>query len=726
MLSLALLLSCSWEPADAFAEDQGTETVKVGYYEDGDYMSCNPQGEYAGYNIEFLQELSKQSGLQFEIVDAGSWNAAYSMLVDGEIDLLPSVYYDPERAKEVSFVAQPMCTIYTTLNVRMDDDRYNYEDFEAFSGMNVGIIRGGIDGERFKEFCHEHQVELNIEEYDETELLLSALDDGILDGVAITHLGKNSTFRSVAQFAPSPLFFAVNAEDTELLNDLNRTMDSILLSNPSYETDLYDKYLAPSSNQKPVFTKEELQYIQQGKTVVVAYEPSFAPLSYREEKTGEFKGVTADIFKFIAENSGLIFQFEAHPQNEALELLQQGKVDVLCLTDGDYLWDRKNKFNSTLYYLRTPTSMITRYGAGKPEKLALPQGYQLSETVAKDNPDCEIRYYPSAQACLDAVQNREADAAYMNTQVGGFLMDGARYRGMNEAALGQYTNKMCAGISLSADPRLFSIMNKCIQYLPVEQVDAFLVANSVNAKKISLAEFAGQHIWAVVCGVCLMLGIVILLISYNLRNALRSNRRIQELLYKDDLTGLDNINGFYKKWMAEAEDRKGKNFVLLYGDICQFKLINDNFGFAAGDQVLCACGRTFQEKVEEVENCIRVSADNFVLLLQYDTWESLVKRLKAAVENLDIWRREHTKLPYKIDMVFGVYLINETEDMKINQMLDFANYARRHAKETPGCFACLYDEQMRKDAILALQLEGELEAALNRNDFVVYYQPRFP
>ena len=60
--------------------------------------------------------------------------------------------------------------------------------------------------------------------------------------------------------------------------------------------------------------------------------------------------------------------------------------------------------------------------------------------------------------------------------------------------------------------------------------------NSADAKDISLAEFVEQHTWPVMGGVSLILGIIILLVSYNLRNALRSNRRIQELLYKDELT----------------------------------------------------------------------------------------------------------------------------------------------------------------------------------------------
>ncbi len=46
------------------------------------------------------------------------------------------------------------------------------------------------------------------------------------------------------------------------LAQINRSINDILLRNPDYRTDLYDKYLSPSSNQVPVLTKEEVEYIE--------------------------------------------------------------------------------------------------------------------------------------------------------------------------------------------------------------------------------------------------------------------------------------------------------------------------------------------------------------------------------------------------------------------------------------------------------------------------------
>ena len=165
-------------PLDVSAGESAS-AARVGYYEDGDYMYHNAQGEYEGYNFEFLQEVSKLSGLSYEVVDSPSWQEAFRLLIDGRIDILPAVYRTESRMDQMLFTDESMCTIYTTLNVRMDDNRYNYEDFDAFQGMKVGIIKGGEDGESFKRYCAENSVTLTIVEYDETQNCWTRLETGL-------------------------------------------------------------------------------------------------------------------------------------------------------------------------------------------------------------------------------------------------------------------------------------------------------------------------------------------------------------------------------------------------------------------------------------------------------------------------------------------------------------------------------------------------------------------
>ena len=720
ILMIAVLLIVFLFPLDVSAAETASAAL-VGYYEDGDYMYHNAQGEYEGYNFEFLQEVSKLSGLSYEVVDSPSWQEAFQLLIDGRIDILPAVYRTEGRMDQMLFTDESMCTIYTTLNVRMDDNRYNYEDFDAFQGMRVGIIKWGEDGESFKRYCAQNGVALTIIEYDETQELLDALGSGTLDGVAITHLGRSSVFRSVARFAPTPMYIAVSKQRPDLLAQINRSINDILLRNPDYRTDLYDKYLSPSSNQVPVLTKEEVEYIEAAdEPIHISYDPSFAPFSYKDAE-GELNGIMADIFARIAEKSGLDFQFEACPAATALRAVKLGETDAISVVDGDYLWDERNHMNTTLRFLNTPSAMITQAERTEIEVLALPEGYQLSEHVAQNNPEKEIQYYDYIQACFDAVLDGKAQATYTNTQTANYIISDPKYEKLHVTALTQYPNDLCIGVSKSADPRLFSILDKYIQYMSNEEIDTLLLNNSVSVRPITMEAFVHQNIWLITGLVAAVSGSIILLLCINLFNISRSKRRIQDLLYRDELTGLDNINRFYVR--AEELLAAGK-YAVVYCDIDRFKLINDTFGFEEGDEVLRAFGSILQKSMEDRECCARLSADNFVMLRHYKQWETLAADLMHIQTVLNKWRGERGIIPYEIAVSFGVYQADagETNDMK--QMLDFANYAMRSAKTAAGGSCFLYDEQMRNKALFEQGLEGRLASAMEQGEFEAYYQPK--
>lgn len=163
----AIVLCCLFFCFPAQSDDNAV-SIRVGYYEDGDYMSRGRSAEYIGFNIEFLQKLAKVGGMRYEMLDEGSWENAWHQLLEGHIDMIPAVFRTEEREKEVLFSNLPMGTLYVTLNVRVDDKRYGYEDFSSFQGMRVGIIRGSSDGERFQRYCEKFGVKPIIVPYAET------------------------------------------------------------------------------------------------------------------------------------------------------------------------------------------------------------------------------------------------------------------------------------------------------------------------------------------------------------------------------------------------------------------------------------------------------------------------------------------------------------------------------------------------------------------------------
>ena len=224
----------------------GDAPVRVGVYDNGAFMSRDASGQYVGFCMEYLQHLFSLAGRQFVRVESGSWANALAMLERGELDVLPSVYRTPQMEKRVLFPRLPMCTLYMTLMVRQNDERYGYEDHRAFQGMRVGVLRGSRDSELFANYCAGHGIAPVVAAYDDISSLLHDLEAGTLDGVALTHPGRRNTFRCVARFAPEPVYMAVSARHPDLLASLDAAMDNSVMEDPSYGIRLFRKYFAAS------------------------------------------------------------------------------------------------------------------------------------------------------------------------------------------------------------------------------------------------------------------------------------------------------------------------------------------------------------------------------------------------------------------------------------------------------------------------------------------------
>ena len=319
--------------ADEFATF-GKRVVTVAYFEDGDYMSTDEEGRYVGYNIEYLNEIARYADWTYEYVKYPSWEEACAALEASKVDLLPMVYYTEDRERRMIFSASSLCEISTTLNVRLDDTRYAYEDFKTFSGMRVGVIANSQDAEAFAQYSEKNGFSADIVAYSVTGDLLKALDEGAVDAIAITYLGTNSRFRTVAQFAPEPLYIALSPERTDIADELDSAMSRLKLRDPDFATLLYDRYFSINTDQDPVFTEDEYAYLASAPTLRVAYDSYRAPLSYTDPETGAFAGAVALLFEDIAQITGLKFEFVAADcHDEAVRLVERGDADIVYDVD---------------------------------------------------------------------------------------------------------------------------------------------------------------------------------------------------------------------------------------------------------------------------------------------------------------------------------------------------------------------------------------------------------
>ena len=209
----------------------------------------------------------------------------------------------------------------------------------------------------------------------------------------------------------------------------------------------------------------------------------------------------------------------------------------------------------------------------------------------------------------------------------------------------------------------------------------------------------------------------------------RAERRIRYLARFDTLTKMPNRMQF-QHLLHQAitrTTRKSRGLVLLYIDIDHFKEINDTFGHAAGDRVL----ETVSERLARVlpkESVVgRLAGDEFAIFAESSESPDARHDQAGSVARLvlhEISRPLHVgEHEIEVTASIGIAVCPEHADNVID-LIRNADAAMYHAKRAGrGCHV-LYTPDMNAAAVERLLLKSKLRRAIERNEFVVHYQPK--
>lgn len=113
----------------------------------------------------------------------------------------------------------------------------------------------------------------------------------------------------------------------------------------------------------------------------------------------------------------------------------------------------------------------------------------------------------------------------------------------------------------------------------------------------------------------------------------RIRHQLEDIVYKDPLTGLLNRRGFFDALASLVQ--AGKPFYLCYLDLNNFKFINDTYGHNIGDNVLFHFAEVIQNNLQDIPNTVgRIGGDEFIVLLQSDMPEDEVAKLFGQLQTL--------------------------------------------------------------------------------------------
>ncbi len=201
--------------------------------------------------------------------------------------------------------------------------------------------------------------------------------------------------------------------------------------------------------------------------------------------------------------------------------------------------------------------------------------------------------------------------------------------------------------------------------------------------------------------------------------------KIEFLAYNDALTGLPNrllVKEHVEMAIPFAERAKTR-IALLFLDLDNFKTVNDSLGHPVGDELLKAVASRLKECVRDTDMISRQGGDEFLILLPHvqDT-EVITEVSENILEHLsDPFIVHGLELSTSFSLGIAVYPENGRDFETLLKKADTAMYKAKDAGKNTYRF---HTDEMSIDAIEYLQIRNNLRKALERGEFVLYYQPQ--
>ncbi len=205
----------------------------------------------------------------------------------------------------------------------------------------------------------------------------------------------------------------------------------------------------------------------------------------------------------------------------------------------------------------------------------------------------------------------------------------------------------------------------------------------------------------------------------------QTQEQLYEMAHYDSLTGLPNRRYFLDRLKESLDQarRAGEGVALMFVDLDGFKLVNDNLGHRAGDQLLREVGLRIRQCIRESDIAARMGGDEFtVILSQIRSSDSAVIVARKILARLyEPVRIDEKELFISSSIGIAVFPDDASEVEGLLQSADTALYKAKDLGKNGYQF---FSPEMNRRAMERLTLQTQIRQGLAAHEFTVYYQPQ--
>ena len=618
-LSILALIMLLFVPVSAYASEiksdgkttqameEENKTVRVGYFPYANFQEGGYGEHKQGAGYEYLQKISYITGWKYEYV-YGSFKECLDMLADGEIDLLGSVSYTPERAESIDYSTYAEGTERYWIYTREEHADLADGDLKQMNGCRIGATDGSYQKELLEKWLDSNQIQAEVvicKGYDE---MIEKLDADELDALVVPALSVNSDFIAIANIGAGDCYFGVSKSRPDLLKELNSALEEINNTETDYSSKLYARYEGKAVINYAL-NKEEKQWLDAHEnTICVGYLKDNLP--FCGEENGKLTGILGTVLDTVQEKYKITIKVVPCSTGEQMnEALQSGEIDIAGPIIQDlYTQEQFQVILTDEIFDITPVVIYkgNEYRSSLSTIAATDTSLYSELMVSFLFPDAEIKQYDTQEECLEAVANGKAGATVIPSSKINLLNESPMTKSLSFAEMAK--RQELALFTTRENRRAATIINKAIEQSSNVLNGVVLAQNSVSEKKMTLQDVFAEY-GGLAVGVSFVIIFVLLLLVYSL--SVSRKKQMEALKEAQDANAANIAKTTFLNHMSH-DIRTPMNAIVGFTDIAMKR-----------------------KPDKEVENClkkIRQSSEYLMTLIN---------------DVLDISRIESGKLEYK-------------------------------------------------------------------------------
>jgi diguanylate cyclase (GGDEF)-like protein len=228
--------------------DSEDSTLKVGYFDYEPVSVMDENGNPEGFSIDVFEYIADEYGWNYEYVYA-DWEELTSMLAVGEIDLLLYMS-ETETRKEIYGFSQE--TLYYEWSTIYVDKDMVFQSIDNISGEKIGVIRGSIFYEGFKQLNEQMELNCEIIQYNSLAEMEQAVNEGEITGIAYAGMNNMVEFETQSLKSTGIIFYptkckvaTTKGENSDILNQFDEALVALKSDENSLYYQLYNDYFTP-------------------------------------------------------------------------------------------------------------------------------------------------------------------------------------------------------------------------------------------------------------------------------------------------------------------------------------------------------------------------------------------------------------------------------------------------------------------------------------------------